>query len=251
MKIQSFAKLMTAIAGTVTVLSINHKNVIAGDITLGFDSLPTAQGWNYISSNPSILETNTFSVDGARLNQNTLGIGNSSSIYQFLDIVDISKPFTLSFRARVLDEDIFGNNAFGFGAFVVSGTQGFAVGLGTNQIGIGPLIILPGTFDNTIFHDYRIEGSFVSGQSQLFVDDQFLTNLPLFNSTNQNGLLLGDGTQLRNARAEITEFTFQQSESTSIPESSNILGLILVSGVSVFTGIKCQKKEEIKTEQET
>ncbi|MGB5592968.1 MAG: hypothetical protein WBM32_12290 [Crocosphaera sp.] len=46
-------------------------------------------------------------------------------------------------------------------------------------------------------------------------------------------------------------FTGEISEPRSVPESSNILGLIFVAGVSVFTGIKCQKKEEIKTEQET
>ncbi len=38
---------------------------------------------------------------------------------------------------------------------------------------------------------------------------------------------------------------------TSVPESSNILGLILLGAGFLFTGIKGKNKEEIKTEQET
>ncbi|MGK7932278.1 MAG: hypothetical protein AB4041_12705 [Microcystaceae cyanobacterium] len=79
MKTTKIVHLVTVIASTVTMLYINQKSVTAGDVTLGFDSLPTAQGWNYRSNNSSILEANVFSVDGVRLNQNTLGIGGSSS----------------------------------------------------------------------------------------------------------------------------------------------------------------------------
>ncbi|MGK7932281.1 MAG: hypothetical protein AB4041_12720 [Microcystaceae cyanobacterium] len=40
-------------------------------------------------------------------------------------------------------------------------------------------------------------------------------------------------------------------EPESIPESSNILGLFLVAGVTIFTGIKFKKKEDFDTEEDT
>ncbi len=110
----------------------------------------------------------------------------------------------------------------------------FIIGFGTETIGIGDnQQTLPGSFDNTVFHDYRIEGSFSGGNAQFFINDVLTANLSLLNGTPYpNGLLLGDGTITMNATAEITSYNFRQGMMIeSIPESSSILGLL---GLAIF-----------------
>ena len=71
-------------------------------LSLQFDSLPSAQGWTYLSgyapNSPS--EMAVYSVDGTKLTQNTMGIGSNFGNYAINNAIDPTKPFTINVRAR-------------------------------------------------------------------------------------------------------------------------------------------------------
>src|SRR5216683_2118526 len=76
-------------------------------IALNFNSLPSAQGWSYVSGYPpnSPSETAVYSVDGTTLTQNTMGIHSNFGNYAIDNAVDPTKPFTITVRACVLDSE--------------------------------------------------------------------------------------------------------------------------------------------------
>lgn len=185
------------------------------NITLEFDNLPSEQGWTYETFGASsVPENNVFSISNNVLTQNTLSFGQTNHTYILGNIVDETQDFTLSWRSRVIEQEFVRTfqNHLGFGIGVSSSSQRFVLGFGTETIGVGDnQETLPGLFDNTVFHDYRIEGSFSSGNAQFFIDNVLTANLSLLNGTAYpNGLLLGDGTRTMNAIAEITSYNFRQ-----------------------------------------
>ncbi|MGK7932282.1 MAG: hypothetical protein AB4041_12725 [Microcystaceae cyanobacterium] len=80
-------------------------------------------------------------------------------------------------------------------------------------------------------------------------------------SISEFGILNASGIAFDDASGEayIVEVTgqltiisgFEATTPESIPESSNVLGLFLVGGVSIVTGIKFKKKEDFDTEEDT
>lgn len=207
-------------------------------MTLDFDSLPSEQGWTYGTFGISEPEENTvFSVSNNILTQNTLSLGNTGGIYYTLEnVLDETQDFTLSWRSRVIEEEsvVTNPNYFGFTVAVTSSSQRFIVGFSTEKIGISPFETVSGSFDNTVFHDYRIEGSFSSQNAQFFVDDVLTANLSPINGTSiPNGLFFGDGTSTMNAKAEITSYSFRQ-----VPEPLTILG----AGTAVSFGATFKRK---------
>jgi hypothetical protein len=219
-------------ASVLAVSAVGNSPVQASNITLNFNNLPSTQGWTYVVDGNTATETDVFSLSNGVLSQNTLGSGDGVNGYTLANVIDSAQPFTLSWRSRVLQQEFVLNpqNFFGFGLSVNNSSQRFALGFGTNEIGIGPFQTLDGSFDNTIFHDYRLEGSFITGNSQFYIDDVFIANLPLLNGVTpnaSNGLFFGDATGLTNALAEITDYRFSQGDpSESIPEPSSIAGLL-------------------------
>lgn len=211
--------------------------VQASNITLNFNTLPSTQGWTYLVDGNTATETDVFSLSNGVLTQNTLGGGDGVNGYTLANVIDSAQPFTLSWRSRVLQQEFVLNpqNFFGFGLTVNNSSQRFTLGFGTNEIGIAPFQILAGSFDNTIFHDYRLEGSFITGNSRFYIDDVLIANLTLLNgvTTNaSNGLFFGDATGFTNALAEITDYRFSQGgPSESVPEPSSIAGIL---GLGLF-----------------
>jgi hypothetical protein len=68
------------------------------DVTLKFDSLPSAQGWTYTTSGRT--ESSIFSANGTALLQNSLGTGGGGGVsafqyYVLNNAVDPTKPFVL------------------------------------------------------------------------------------------------------------------------------------------------------------
>ena len=126
-------------AGTQLTFEIlfKAKEVAKVHIALDFDSLPSEQGWTY-TTRGIVPETSVFSVSDGILIQNSLGVGfagQGNNSYEILDAVDPILPFTISVTARVLEETgAFTTNSFGFAFFGVTGTEWFAVGLGTSRI---------------------------------------------------------------------------------------------------------------------
>src|SRR5439155_6854423 len=90
--------------------------------------------------------------------------------YYLNGVVDNRHPFTLSIRARVLQEE---GSTTGFQVNVIRGGE-FLFGLSPSKIyGLGPL---PTVINATQFHDYRMEGIPHVGYN-LFVDDVPIASL--------------------------------------------------------------------------
>jgi hypothetical protein len=189
----------------------------ATNITLGFTSLPSAQGWNYESDGAP--EASIFSVAGGVLTQDTTPGPFSIEGYRRPGVVDPSLPFTLSVRARVLAEtgtpQQLATNPFGFAFFAGSGAplnEGIGVGIGTDKIADFVNTFLSTSIDNTQFHDYRLEGEFGVGYD-FYVDGVHIASgPPRIDPAVPNGLYLGDSTRGVGAQAEVTAYSFVQAD---------------------------------------
>jgi hypothetical protein len=185
-------------------------------------SLPSTQGWKYLAVGNSYAEDKIFSVQGCVLRQDSIGVGfgsPGSNLYQIANVVDSTKPFVLEVRAKVLNEEQSDDlNHWGFSFWIKTGTEDFAIGISPHAI-VGSKVAtdwgetLTTSVDNTVFHDYRLEGT--PGVGYKFYVDNLLVGSgsawaggsgPLA----ENGLYLGDGTGGANAKAEITSFRFEQ-----------------------------------------
>src|SRR5262249_41970745 len=131
-------------------------------ITLNFNSLPSAQGWTYLSGFPpnSPLETNVYSFDGTKLTQNTMGIGDNFGNYVIYNGVDPTKPCTINVRRRVLQSELLDQGAaFAFDVVAFTGSEVFGFGLNTTTIRAPLGTQQLASIDATQFHDYRIEAN--------------------------------------------------------------------------------------------
>lgn len=206
----------------------------ADNVTLGFGSLPSAQGWNFEGG---LDETASFSVSGGSLFQDTIGEGfgaDTGAFYRFLTPILEDVPFTLDFRARVTASEIGGlGTPFGF-AVLFNDSDGETTGFGFTAGRIADISVANDTMavDTTVFHDYRVVGQYLGtggAAYSLFVD---ANPVPVLVSTAAqapgfgvpNNLILGDVTQSSNARAELTAYQFAQ-----VPEPSSV-GLLLLGG---------------------
>jgi hypothetical protein len=180
----------------------------AQTITLTFNSLPTAQGWTYQGQ---VLEANAFSVDGTNLTLNTIGLqANATAVYFRTNVIDPDLPFTISFRARVLQADVNG----GLFLSTFSGTEFVSVIVRSGLVRVQGQNF---TLDTTAFHDFRLEAVPGVGSS-FFVDDAFLSGFPTVTATIANQVLFGDGSggPAANASAQIQQFTFSQTPALSL-----------------------------------
>jgi len=209
---------LKSLISTAALFAVVQGVAHATTITLDFTSLPSAQGWTYFSSGAA--ETDVFSVAGGVLSMN--GTLTNAAYYKIEGAVDPALPFSLTARARVLS----GGQAL---AFHVSTDTLFA------GIDLSPTTIIDETngaflasLDNTIFHDYRIEGAFGTGY-QLFVDNTLLAS-GSFRAYPVNMLAFGDSGSYGSGRAEITALSFQQS--APIPEPATLL--LLMAGLGVM-----------------
>jgi hypothetical protein len=214
-------------------------------LTLNMTQLPSAQGWTYVAFGNSVPESNIFSASGGVLHQNSLGTGfagaggNSYQLYSVPGF-DISLPFSINLVARVLQDEeespgFLNYNPFGFGFEGFAGPDGwFAVGLSSHTINIGAL---PGnivSFDNTSYHDYRLDVTPGIGQ-KLYVDNTLVGTSTLRTWTGccppsvdpPYVLAIGDLTGGANALADVTSFSF-----TTVPEPSSLM--LLAFGISIL-----------------
>ena len=176
----------------------------AQTLILGFDSLPSSQGWTYIGF--PLTETEAFAVNGTTLTQTTVGSGLSIALYRMEDIVFPSKRMTLSFTARVLEVEDQG----GFSFFIVDPALGHSVSMNENQVFLFDQVL---TLDTTVFHDYVLE-MHPGGDYEFFVDGALsATGVGLIDpGFIFNGLQFGDNNSQqfanRNADVEITAMSF-------------------------------------------
>ena len=185
-------------------------------------SLPSTQGWKYLSVGNSYAEDKIFLVQDCVLLQDSMGIVfgyPGSNLYQIANVVDSTKPFVLEVRAKVLNEEQYDDfNHWGFGFYIKTGTEDFAIGISPHAI-VGSKVAtdwgetLTTSVDNTVFHDYRLEGTPGVGY-KFYVDNLLVGSGSAWAGESgpfaENGLYLGDSTGGANAKAEITSFRFEQ-----------------------------------------
>ena len=200
----------------------------AAVVTLGFSSLPSAEGWTYIADGPSHggqHESAIWSTDGTSLTMSTMGsllVAPSRNTYSQTGIVNTVNPFEVTWRSRILESE--GTIAGGWGVGVAVGAQQFTVGFIRNAIWIADSQM---PFDATAFHDYRLTGTPGTDTFSLYIDNVLFANRrsiqPFFAG---NYILFGDLTGAANARAELQALTFRQ-----VPESATML--LVVCGAAL------------------
>ncbi len=185
----------------------------AATISLDFNSLPSAQGWTYSGAS----ESSVFSVDGTKLTQDS---NASGGLYRLNSGIDPSLPSTLSMRARVLENtEVTSSTLAPFAFSVGANLIDLFIGIGPTEIRGPGGILLSTAFNNTVFHDYRME--FTPGVGyDFYVDNTFVAQV--LRTSSPNEYFIGDQTGGANALAEITNFTIQQG-AAEVPEPSTLL----------------------------
>ena len=218
--------------GTNAKADIASFEFAQGGIVLDPCALPSTQGWTYTAIGNSYPEERVFSsvkdpIEGCILHQDSMGVGftdaGGSNGYQRFNVVDPVKPFILKTRARVLEEEQMpsSDNHFGLHLGVYTGTEGFVIGLGPKTIEDLNSRILSRSIDNTIFHDYRLEGT-PGGGYKFYVDDILVETGTTTACSSPNSLFLGDGTGRQNAKADIASFEFTQSEEKNVSTTNQV-----------------------------
>lgn len=199
----------------------------ATDIPVTFGSLPSAQGWTFFSGgSPLATEAGTWSLAGSVLTLNTMayavtGVG-TSSLYQQTGVVNNFEPLVIRFRARLVQHEGDFTNAFVGGGLAFGFAQGATLwqfGITPTQIRNAPGTIVSTAYDNTQFHDYRLEWTPPSSV-RFYVDNTLIStnNAGLASATNR--IYFGDGTGAANSQAQITEYRFLQGAATpALPTS--------------------------------
>lgn len=205
--------------------------VKAATISLNFDSLPNQQGW-IRESNRS---RSAFSVDGTKLIQNSIGRGSFLERFRMNNVIDPDKPFTLSFTARYLNQQVVSSplSTFSFVVYLYNFDRGFHLALGRSQF--------QNIVDTSVFNDYRLEDSFSTGVASLYINDTFIRDfntLSFGRAETRNTIVFGDSTYTANARAELTNLTFTQEEVGTVPEPLTILG----AGTAIAFGASFKRK---------
>ena len=202
-------------------------------VILDMCSLPSAQGWKYVSVGNSVPENSVFSIQnldqGCILHQDSLGVGQANqgiNGYQINNVVNPSMPFVLKVRARILaEEGDINSNHFGFGFEVGTGAEAFAIMIGPSEIqaldNANENRVLSTSIDNTKFHNYRLEGNPGIGY-KLYVDNDLVATGASRVMEGDNRLFLGDGTGGTNAKADVASFEFTQSKEKDVSTTNQV-----------------------------
>ena len=111
---------------------------------------------------------------------NTLGSGfggSSANAYSVRDVVESTQPFTLSMRARVLQEEYglsngvscLTANAYGFGFAVLTGEERFVVGIAPDRVDLDARLTISSCLST-------IRNSTTTGWKALLADRFFVDN---------------------------------------------------------------------------
>lgn len=200
-------------------------------VTLGFSSLPSAQGFTYTASgsHAGVLESSVFAVGGGVLSQNTMGQSNGVAggglYYQRVGGITTGETKQLRVRARCTAAQGTTANPNGFGGFAfgfANGVTQFDFGLtptklfvlsGSSQVAVG------GTYDNTQFHDYVFEYASASLQ-RLYRDGVLVFSGASGGALAVNRVFFGDTTGGANAAGEVAGLEFVQDLTTDAVPST-------------------------------
>jgi hypothetical protein len=220
------------------ILAVTAMPALAGNVTLSFTSLPSAQGFDYQTSG-QLTEAQAFSLSGNLLEQNSIGPGwNSLAFYVDAGVVSES-PFALNWTAELIEEeDSMANNFAGFAVSVTTPTQYYLLGLGAGGIdlrnGYDEDIISTATLSASgvsvfSFHDYTLLGNPGAAEWSFFIDGtQWATgsSMPV---SEPSRLAFGDLTAGPNAIGDTSAFSFDQPPGVPEPSTFWLVGGIIAA----------------------
>lgn len=218
----------TAIAAAFALLlALSPAAALATDIALAFDSLPSAQGWTFVSGgSPVATEAQTFSLGSGVLSLNSMAFGftgaGTSALYTRNGVVNNFEPVVITMRGRVVQFEGDFANGFVGGGFSFGFAQGsvfYNMGITPTQIRNVTGTVLSTAYDNTQFHDYRLEWTPPSSV-RYYVDGTLISTSATSLAQALSRLTLGDATGASNAHAEITQYRFLQGASTGATPST-------------------------------
>jgi hypothetical protein len=201
------------------------------DLVLDFSSLPSTQGWTYTPSgaHAGTLESSVFWVSSGALDQNTIGqsngISGGSIYYVRSGGITASETKRMIVRARCLAVQGSVNATDGQGGFIYGFTTGsvqYAFGLTDTRISVlqpSGTMLVPGTFDNTGFHEYVFQWT-PPGAFQLYRDGVQVFSGSGGVTFSASRLFFGDGTGGANASGETSYFRFTQDLATPVQSTS-------------------------------
>jgi hypothetical protein len=131
-------------------------------------------------------------------------------------------PTVIRMRARLVEFEGDFTNPFVGGGFSFGFSQGttqWAMGITPTQIRNVNGTILSTAYDNTQFHDYRLEWTPPSSL-RFYVDNTLVSTNSAGFALALNRIYIGDGTGASNSHAEITEYEFLQGASTATSPST-------------------------------
>jgi len=208
------------------------ESATGGSITLDFNSLPSAQGWNYFgvkTDGDPLPEASVYSVDGITLTQDMVGGDGDRVAYNILGVLDKGLPTVLRLRARLTDYEpgTGGSRGLGFSVGMQDGDWIWQLNFTDTHMQASGGTFFPQ--DTTEFHDYRLEASPLGG-FRLFIDGVLRETGTGTAISSSSAIAFGDwsGTG-ENADVEITEFSVTQG----IPEPGTFAMWTLAVGLGL------------------
>jgi hypothetical protein len=213
---------MPAIALIVLFQSLRGATVARFD----FDTLPSAQGWNFFSSGPhSSTEADSFAVSGISLNQDTIasgGNGIGATGYLFNPSPAVTGDYTMFWDASVSSQVIYQQPELRWASFSVQlDLAGDAINFGImpTELYINGAYFTPTGFDGSAMNSYRVEVSPATNSFSLYVNGTLERSSSTI-ATALNAIELGDNT----GRSDSVGSTFLFEVQTGIiPEPSHFL----------------------------
>lgn len=212
--VRNVGATLALVTGVATSFIANSH---ATTLALDFASLPSAQGWTFSSGgSPLATEAGTWSVGSGILTLDSMAFSiagaGTSAFYVRTGQVSTTEPLVISVRARIVQFEgdftntfVGGGFAFGFG----QGSTSWQMGITPTQIRSINGVVLSTAYDNTQFHDYRLEWT-PPASLRFYVDSSLISTQSGGFSFASNRIYFGDVTGAANSRAEITHYLFLQ-----------------------------------------
>jgi len=216
----------------------------AAVIALDMDSLPSAQGWEYVARgiHADVAEEDVYSADGSVLSIDSMGLGtiNASAPFSALqynrkDVVSSPGQTVLEWTSRTLnwEGNLLGYYT-GFQIYLRMDGLDVYIGILSNRImiadGTGVKIL---NIDATTYHTYRIEIEENGAPTYDFYIDGVLRASPRRRSVTHEGNLLafGDASMRLNTQSDISYLKLTQvTHEIGLLDSLNTNGCVEATG---------------------